>query len=172
MNNNKIAVLVTDLVEDVELTSPRKALEDAGYELVLIEKEAGKTIEGKKGTNFTIDQAIDDVAPTDFAGLLIPGGFSPDQLRSDQRFVDFVAYYLENDLPLFAICHGPQLFIQTGLTEGRTLTAYTSVQPDLTYAGANLKDQSLVIDRGLVTSRNPDDLPDFNRGILEVLANA
>lgn len=172
MNNNKIAVLVTDLVEDVELTSPRKALEDAGYELVLIEKEAGKTIEGKKGATFTIDQAIDDVAPSDFAGLLIPGGFSPDQLRSDQRFVDFVTYYLENDLPLFAICHGPQLFIQTGLTEGRTMTAYTSVQPDLIYAGANLKDQSLVIDRGLVTSRNPDDLPDFNRGILEVLKNA
>lgn len=172
MDNKKIAVLVTDLVEDVELTSPRKALEDAGYELVLIEKEAGKTITGKKGEEFTIDETIDNVSPEDFTALLIPGGFSPDQLRSDDRFVDFVKHYLENDLPLFAICHAPQLFIQTGLTEGRTMTSYITVQPDLMYAGANVKDEEVVIDKGLVTSRNPDDLEAFNKAIVEMLEKA
>lgn len=162
----KVAVLVTDMVEDVELTSPKKALEKAGYEVVLIEKEEGKLITGKKGTTFTIDAAIEDVTPDDFVALLIPGGFSPDQLRADQRFVDFTKYFLENDLPLFAICHGPQLFIQTGLTEGRTLTSYITVQPDLAYAGGTIKDESVVIDKNLITSRTPDDLPDFEKAIV------
>lgn len=172
MDNKKIAVLVTDLVEDVELTSPQETLESAGYELVLIEKEAGKTVTGKKGTEFTIDETIDNVSPEDFTALLIPGGFSPDQLRSDERFVDFVKYYLQNDLPLFAICHGPQLFIQTGLTEGRTMTSYITVQPDLKYAGANVKDEAVVIDNNLITSRNPDDLEKFDQAIVEMLENA
>lgn len=102
---------------------------------------------------------------------MIPGGFSPDQLRADQRFVDFVSYFLKNDQPLFAICHGPQLFIQTGLTEGRTMTAYDTVRPDIEYAGAVVKDEPVVIDRGLITSRNPDDIPAFNEAIVEALAN-
>ncbi|GCF93716.1 putative cysteine protease YraA [Enterococcus florum] len=165
----KIAVIVTDLVEDVELTSPKEALENNGYEVVLIEKEAGKEITGKKGETFTIDTTIDAVKPENFDGLLIPGGFSPDQLRSDQRFVDFVSYFLENDRPLFAICHGPQIFIQTGLTKGRTMTAYDTVRPDIEYAGATVKDQEVVVDKQLVTSRNPDDLPAFNEKMLEVL---
>lgn len=168
-NTKKVAVLVTDMVEDIELTSPKKVLEKAGYEVLLIEKEAGKKITGKKGTTFTIDASIDDVSPEEFAALLIPGGFSPDQLRADQRFVDFTKYYLENDLPLFAICHGPQLFIQTGLTSGRTMTSYITVQPDLQYAGATIKNQEVVVDGKLVTSRTPEDLPAFNKTILEQL---
>lgn len=165
----KIAVIVTDLVEDVELTSPKEALEKDGNEVVLIEKEAGKKITGKQGNTFTIDTSIDDVSPEDFDALLIPGGFSPDQLRADQRFVDFVAHFLENDRPLFAICHAPQLFIQTGLTEGRTMTAYDTVRPDIVYAGANVKDEEVVVDKKLVTSRNPDDIPAFNEKIIEIL---
>jgi protease I len=165
----KVAVLVTDMVEDVELTSPKEALEQAGYDVVLIEKEAGKEITGKKGTTFVIDAAIDDVKPEEFDALLLPGGYSPDQLRSDERFVAFTKYFLENDQPLFAICHGPQLFIQTGLTKGRTLTAYTTVQPDLGYAGANVKDEAVVIDKQLITSRNPDDLPAFDEAIVKAL---
>lgn len=168
-STGKIAVLVTDMVEDIELTSPRKALEEAGYEVVLIEKEADKKITGKKGTVFTIDASIDDVSPEEFDALLIPGGFSPDQLRADQRFVDFTKYYLENDLPLFAICHGPQLFIQTGLTNGRTMTSYITVQPDLRYAGATIKDQEVVVDGKLVTSRTPEDIPAFNKTIVDTL---
>lgn len=165
----QVAVLVTDMVEDVELTSPKETLEKAGYDVVLIEKVAGKTITGKQGSSFTIDVAIDNVRPDDFVALLIPGGFSPDQLRADQRFVDFTKYFLENNLPLFAICHGPQLFIQTGLTKGRTLTSYVTVQPDLAYAGAHVKDEAVVIDDNLITSRTPDDLPDFNKAIVTLL---
>ncbi|EOH92504.1 PfpI family intracellular protease [Enterococcus haemoperoxidus ATCC BAA-382] len=165
----KVAVLVTDLVEDVELTSPKETLEKAGYDVILVEKEAGKTITGKNGTTFTIDVSIDDVKPDDFVALLIPGGFSPDQLRADQRFVDFTKFFLENNLPLFAICHGPQLFIQTDLTKGRTLTSYITVQPDLAYAGGHIKDEAVVIDNNLITSRTPDDLPDFNKAIVSLL---
>lgn len=165
----KIAAIVTDNVEDIELSSPKEALEAAGHEVVLIEKEAGKTIKGKKGAEFTIDKSIDDVSPEDFDALLIPGGFSPDQLRADERFVAFTKYFLENDQPLFAICHGPQLFIQTGLTKGRTLTSYVTVQPDLSYAGATVKDEPVVIDKHLITSRNPDDLEEFDQAIVEML---
>lgn len=165
----KVAVLVTDLVEDVELTSPQEVLENAGHTVTLIEKEAGNTITGKKDGKFTIDRSIDEVEPADFDALLIPGGFSPDQLRADERFVAFTEHFLANDLPLFAICHGPQLFIQTGLTEGRTLTGYTSIRPDLAYAGGNVEDKAVVIDKNLVTSRTPDDLPEFNEAILEIL---
>lgn len=165
----KIAAIVTDLVEDIELTSPKEALENAGNEVTTIGFEANQTIKGKKGGEFTIDRSIDEVSPEDFDALLIPGGFSPDQLRKDQRFVDFVTYFLKNDQPLFAICHGPQLFIQTGLTEGRTMTAYDTVRPDVAYAGANVKDEAVVIDSQLVTSRTPDDLPEFNKAIVEIL---
>lgn len=167
--SKKIAAIVTDLVEDVELTSPKEALEKAGNQVTVISFEADQTFSGKKGGSFKSDRGIDQVKPADFDALLIPGGFSPDQLRADQRFVDFVKAFLQEDRPLFAICHGPQLFIQTGLTKGRTMTAYTTVRPDLEYAGATVKDEAVVVDNKLVTSRTPDDLPAFNEKIVEIL---
>lgn len=165
----KIAAIVTDLVEDVELSSPKEALEKDGNEVTIISFEADQEITGKKGTKFKSDKGIDDVKPEDFDALLIPGGFSPDQLRGDARFVAFVTYFLDKNEPLFAICHGPQIFIQTGLTKGRTMTAYTTVRPDVGYAGAIVKDEPVVVDNKLVTSRTPDDLPAFNEKIVEVL---
>lgn len=165
----KIAVLATNLVEDIELTSPKETLEKDVNKVVLISFEAQQEFTGKKGTKFISDKGIDEVQPEEFDALLIPGGFSPDQLRSDPRFVSFVAYFLKNEQPLFAICHGPQLFIQTGLTKGRTMTAYTTVRPDISYAGAIVKDEPVVVDKKLVTSRTPDDLPDFNKTILDIL---
>ena len=168
---SKIAVIVTNDVEDIEYTSPVDALKNAGHEVTVIENKAGNKIKGKHGVDITADQSIADVTPADFDGLLIPGGFSPDQLRADDRFVNFVKAFLPADKPTFAICHGPQLFIQTGLTKGRTMTAYLTVQPDLYYAGARVKDQSVVIDNNLVTSRTPDDLVDFNAAMLDVLKN-
>lgn len=165
----KIAAIVTDLVEDVELSSPKEALEKDGNEVTIISFEANQEITGKKRTKFKSDKGIDEVKPEDFDALLIPGGFSPDQLRSDARFVSFVSYFLDKDQPLFAICHGPQLFIQTGLTKGRTMTAYTTVRPDVGYAGTIVKDEAVVVDNKLVTSRTPDDLPDFNQKIVEIL---
>ncbi|MFT8311083.1 MAG: type 1 glutamine amidotransferase domain-containing protein [Sporolactobacillus sp.] len=167
---SKIAIIVTNDVEDIEFTSPKQALEAAGHEVTVIEKEAGSEVTGKHGTKIHIDKGIDEVKPEDFDALFIPGGFSPDQLRVDPRFVAFTKYFLGYDKPLFAICHGPQLFIQTGLVKGRTLTAYESIQPDLYYAGAVVKNQPVVVDHALVTSRVPDDLPEFNETIVKALA--
>ena len=168
---SKVAVIVTDLVEDVELTSPKEALEAAGHEVVVISNEGAQTVEGKQGGTFTVDAAIDTIDPASFDALLIPGGFSPDQLRTDERYVSLTKDFLTSDRPVFAICHGPQLFIQTGLTKDLTLTAYDSVRPDLAYAGATVKDEPVVIDETyrLITSRNPDDLDAFNQAITEAL---
>ncbi|GAY78801.1 type 1 glutamine amidotransferase domain-containing protein [Sporolactobacillus inulinus] len=167
---SKVAVLVTNDVEDIEFTSPKEALEAAGHKITVIEKEAGTELTGKHGTKIPVDKGIDEVNPEDFDALLIPGGFSPDQLRVDPRFVAFTKYFLAYNKPLFSICHGPQLFIQTGLVKGRTLTAYASIQPDLYYAGAVVENEPVVIDHALITSRVPDDLPAFNKAIVDALA--
>ncbi|SFG17116.1 type 1 glutamine amidotransferase domain-containing protein [Sporolactobacillus nakayamae] len=167
---SKVAVLVTNDVEDSEFTSPKEALEAAGHKITVIEKEEGTVLTGKHGTKIPVDKGIDDVKPEDFDALLIPGGFSPDQLRVDPRFVAFTKYFLGYNKPLFSICHGPQLFIQTGLVKGRTLTAYASIQPDLYYAGAIVENEPVVIDHALITSRVPDDLPAFNKAIVDALA--
>lgn len=166
---SKIAAIVTDFVEDVEYTSPVDALEGAGHQVVTISFAGKKVVTGKHGTKIKIDQVINDVKPADFDAILIPGGFSPDQLRADEKFVDFVKEFLLADKPTFAICHGPQLFIQTGLVKGRTMTAFKTVKPDLYYAGAKVKDQPVVIDDQLITSRTPADLPKFNQAILAAL---
>ncbi|MDC7953614.1 type 1 glutamine amidotransferase domain-containing protein [Liquorilactobacillus mali] len=166
---SKVAVLVTNLVEEIEYTSPVAALKEAGHEVTTISLDDTTTIKGKHGNEIKVDTGISSVKPTDFDALLIPGGFSPDQLRSDERFVAFTKHFLLSDSPLFAICHGPQLFIQTGLVKGRTMTSYKSVQPDLYYAGATVKDEPVVIDNNLVTSRTPDDIPAFNKAITKIL---
>ncbi|KKB37097.1 type 1 glutamine amidotransferase domain-containing protein [Bacillus thermotolerans] len=169
--SKKIAVVVTDMVEDVEYTDPVNAYKEAGHEVVNIEKEAGKTVKGKNGEAIiTIDKGIDDVSANDFDALLIPGGFSPDQLRADDRFVAFAKDFMDAKKPVFAICHGPQLLITAKALEGRTATGYKSIQVDMEYAGATVKDQEVVVCQDqLVTSRTPDDLPAFNRESLKLL---
>lgn len=168
---SKIATIITDLVEDIEVTSPKEALENAGHEVVIISNEGVDTVTGKKGTTFAVDASIDTINFSDFDALLIPGGFSPDQLRTDERYVTLTKEFLTSEKPVFAICHGPQLFIQTGLTKELTLTGYDSIRPDLTYAGATVKDEPVVIDdtHHLITSRNPDDLDAFNQAITTAL---
>ena len=142
---SKIATIITDLVEDIEITSPKEALENAGHEVVIISNEGVDTVTGKKGTTFAVDASIDTINFSDFDALLIPGGFSPDQLRTDERYVT--------------------------LTKELTLTGYDSIRPDLTYAGATVKDEPVVIDdtHHLITSRNPDDLDAFNQAITTAL---
>ncbi|WP_163651697.1 type 1 glutamine amidotransferase domain-containing protein [Listeria sp. PSOL-1] len=168
--SKKIAAVLTDLFEDVEYTSPAQAFKEAGHEVITIEKEAGKQVTGKhEKTKVTINKSIDDVSADDFDALFIPGGFSPDQLRADERFVKFVSAFIEAGKPIFAICHGPQLFIQTGKLKGRTVTGFTSIRPDLANAGATVKDEEVVVDDQIVTSRTPDDLPAFNREALKLL---
>jgi len=171
--SKKIAVLITDEFEDSEFTSPAEAFKKAGHEVVTIEKQAGNTVKGKQGeAEVTIDKSIDDVSPSDFDALLLPGGHSPDQLRGDSRFVDFTRELVESGKPVFAICHGPQLLISADVIRGRKLTAVTPIVVDVKNAGAEFFDQEVVVDKDqLVTSRTPDDLPAFNREALRLLGN-
>lgn len=167
----KIACVMTDMFEDVEYTEPAQAFQDAGHEVVTIEKEKGNKVTGKnKEATATIDAGIDDVKPEDFDALFIPGGFSPDQLRADDRFVTFAKHFMDEMKPVFAICHGPQLLITAKSLEGRKATGYKSILVDMEYAKANVVDQEVAVCKDqLVTSRQPDDIPAFNREALKVL---
>ena len=169
--SKKVAAVVTDLFEDVELTSPQKALTDAGHEVVVVGEEKGKEITGKKGEKVKVDVGIDEANAADYDAVLIPGGFSPDLLRGDEkgRFGEFVKHFVQEEKPSFAICHGPQLLIDTDLLNGRTLTSFLSVRKDLENAGATVVDESVVVSDNIVTSRTPDDLEDFNRESLALL---
>ncbi|WP_025700893.1 type 1 glutamine amidotransferase domain-containing protein [Paenibacillus forsythiae] len=165
----RIAVIVTDLFEDVELAIPAEAFKAAGHEVVIVEWETGKEVVGKHGTKATVDLSIGGTKAGDFDALLIPGGFSPDLLRADDRFGQFAKAFIEEDKPVFAICHGPQVLIDTELLEGIDITGYRSIRNDLKNAGANYKDEEVVVSRKIVTSRTPDDLAAFNRESLNLL---
>lgn len=166
---SKIAVIVTDYFEDIEFTSPVNALKNEGHEIVVVENEKNKKIKGKRGLEIVSDIGIDEIKYDEYDAILIPGGFSPDLLRANEEFVAFVHEFLLHNKNIFAICHGPQLFIQTGLTKGRRMTSYKTVQNDLYYAGAIVEDKPVVIDNNLITSRTPADLDDFNREIVKAL---
>ena len=167
----KIATVITDFFEDIEYTDPAKAFKEAGHELVTIENEAGKDVTGKQGeASVAIDKSIDDVQADEFDALFIPGGFSPDILRADERFVSFAKQFMDERKPVFAICHGPQLLITAKTLKGRGVTGFTSIQVDLENAGANYQEKEVVVcENQLVTSRNPDDLPAFNRESVKLL---
>ncbi|HHQ5735405.1 TPA: type 1 glutamine amidotransferase domain-containing protein [Klebsiella pneumoniae] len=169
--SKKIAVLITDDFEDSEFTSPSEAFKLAGHQVITIEKQAGKTVKGKQGeAEVAIDRAIDDVTPGEFDALLLPGGYSPDQLRGDERFVTFTRDFVNGGKPVFAICHGPQLLISADVIRGRKLTAVKPIVVDVKNAGGEFYDQEVVVDNEqLVTSRTPDDLPAFNREALRLL---
>jgi protease I len=170
--SKKIAVLLTDSFEDSEYTEPAKAYKEAGHSLTVIEKEKGKTVEGKQGeAKVEIDAAIDDVNPDQFDALFIPGGFSPDILRADDRFVQFAKAFMDDKKPVFAICHGPQLLITSETLKGRDVTGYKSIQVDLKNAGATFHDKEVVVcGNQLVTSRTPDDIPAFTEESLNLLS--
>lgn len=162
----KVAVIMTDLVEDIEYTSPKEVIEGAGHETVLISPD-GSAVEGKKGGTFEADKSIGEVTPADYDALLIPGGFSPDSLRGDKedRFSKFAKHFLEEDKPVFSICHGPQLLVDTGLLKDRKITSVKNVKNDLINAGAKWEDSPLAVCGNLATSRTPDDLDQFNAEI-------
>lgn len=167
----KVAIILSNEFEDIELTSPKEAIEEAGFETEIIGDTANAEVVGKHGEKVTVDVSIADAKPENYDGLLIPGGFSPDHLRGDAegRYGTFAKYFTKNDVPAFAICHGPQILIDTDDLNGRTLTAVLNVRKDLSNAGANVVDESVVVDKNIVTSRTPDDLDDFNREIIKQL---
>lgn len=167
----KIACLITSHFEDSEYSDPAKAFEEAGHQVITIEKEAGKTAKGKQGeVTVQIDKSIDDVEPNEFDALFLPGGFSPDILRADDRFVTFAKSFMDEKKPVFAICHGPQLLISAKTLNGRHVTGYKSIKVDLENAGAKYSDEEVVVcGNQLVTSRDPGDIPAFNRESLKLL---
>lgn len=167
----KVAVILANEFEDIEYTSPKEALENAGFETEVIGDTANSEVVGKHGEKVNVDVSIADAKPQNYDALLIPGGFSPDHLRGDAegRYGTFAKYFTKNDVPAFAICHGPQILIDTDDLNGRTLTAVLNVRKDLSNAGAQVVDESVVVDNNIVTSRTPDDLDDFNREIVKQL---
>ena len=164
-----IAVLSTDMVEEIELTNPVEAYKEAGHTVEIISDEANKMIKGKNGEEIKADKGIEDVNAADYDALLVPGGFAPDILRANPKNSKFAKAFFKADKPVFAICHGPQFLIDTDELKGKELTSYVSVRKDLENAGATVKEEEVVVDGNLVTSRTPDDLPAFNREALNLL---
>jgi protease I len=175
LEGKRIAILTADEgVEQVELTSPREAVEDAGAEVELI-SPGGEEVQGfehlDKGQTFQADRKVSDADAADYDGLLLPGGVAnPDNLRTDENAVEFVRAFFETGKPVAAICHAPWALVEAGVVEGRTLTSFPSLQTDIRNAGGEWVDEEVVVDAGLVTSRNPDDLPAFNAKAVEEFA--
>ena len=169
--SKRVAAVVADMFEDVEFWEPAKALKDAGHEVVTIGLVKGEKVKGKKKkTKVKIEQSFSDVMPGNFDALLIPGGYSPDKLRADEDAVEFVKDFMEKNKPVFSICHAPQILVTANVLQGRTLTCYKSVIQDIKNAGAHFIDKEVVVDGNLVSSRNPGDLPAFNKAIVEKLS--
>jgi protease I len=169
-----LAILAADGFEEAELFSPKEAMEAAGVNVQIVSLRKGG-IQGmrhmEKGRTIEVDRALADADPKNYDAVLIPGGlFSPDRLRTERDALKFVGAFVNQRKPVFAICHGPQVLISAGLVDGREMTAVKAVRADLANAGAKVKDEAVVTDNGLVTSRTPDDLPAFNKKIVEEIS--
>jgi protease I len=174
LKGKKIAFLATDMVEQVELTDPWKALENAGAELELVALKNGE-IQGfdhyDKADRFKVDRTVEEANASDYDGLVLPGGVgNPDTLRQDENAVRFVRDFFEQGKPVGAICHAPWTLVEAGVVRGRRLTSFPSLQTDIRNAGGNWVDEEVVVDSGLVTSRKPDDLPAFDKKLIEEFA--
>jgi protease I len=171
LDGKRVAMLVTNGFEQVEMTGPRQAIEDAGATVDLISPEAGKVKAWQHdhwGDEFPVDVSLDAARAEDYDALVLPGGvMNPDHLRMNDTAVRFARSFMTAEKPVAAICHGPWLLVEADVVRGRTMTSYPSLQTDLENAGANWVDQEVVVDHGLVTSRNPDDIPAFNRKAIE-----
>lgn len=171
LNGKRVAILVENGFEQVELTEPKKALDQAGAKTEII-SPAGKQVKGWAekdwGDQFNVDVPLDAAKAEDYDALVLPGGvMNPDKLRGNKKAQKFVKAFFDAGKPVAAICHGPWTLIDAGVVEGRKLTSYPSLQTDLMNAGATWIDQEVVVDNGLVTSRNPNDIPAFNRKLIE-----
>jgi protease I len=174
LEGKKVAILAADMFERVELEEPRKALEDAGAKTEVISIHDGE-IKGfdhfDPASTVKVDKTIEEVSVDDYDALLIPGGVgNPDQLRGDENAIGFVREFAASKKPMAVICHGPWVLIDAGVARGRTLTSWPTVGTDLRNAGANWVDKEVVVDDGIVTSRKPDDIPAFNKKMIEEFA--
>jgi protease I len=163
----RIAIIADDMFEDSELRQPYDRLREAGHEVVLVGLEAGKQITGKRGQEkLTIERAAQDVRADDFDALVIPGGYSPDRLRTSRPMVAFTRAFFDQGKVVAAVCHAPWMLIEADMVEDRMVTSWPSIRTDLINAGARWVDREVVEDGNLITSRKPDDLPAFCRAIL------
>jgi protease I len=174
LKGKKVAFLAADMFEQVELTEPWKALENAGAELELVSLKDGR-VQGfnhyDKADKFKVDRTVEEANASDYDALVLPGGVgNPDTLRQDENAVQFVRDFFEQGKPVGAICHAPWTLVEAGVVRGRTLTSFPSLQTDIRNAGGNWVDKEVVVDSGLVTSRRPGDLPGFNRKLIEEFA--
>ncbi len=178
VEGKRIAALVGDGFEESELLEPRRALEEAGaiVTIVGIDEKSRQKIRGKKGldegASVKAEELVADCTAEDFDALLVPGGSSPDHIRTNKEVQRFVREFDAAKKPMFVICHGPQVLISAQIVRGRQLTGFASIADDIRNAGALYRDQPVVQDSNWVSSRNPDDLAQFNRAILEKLAAA
>ncbi|MGI5819743.1 MAG: type 1 glutamine amidotransferase domain-containing protein [Armatimonadota bacterium] len=169
IDGKRIAILVADAFEDVELTEPREQLVNAGARTFIVGIEAGTTAEGKHGTTVEIEYAAGDVGVGDFDALVIPGGQAPEKLRLSEGVLDLVRRADEAGRPIAAICHAPLVLASAGLLDGRRATSYAGVIDDIANAGAEAVDEPAVVDGNLITSRNPDDIDAFVEAIVAAL---
>ncbi|MBO6792375.1 MAG: type 1 glutamine amidotransferase [Balneolaceae bacterium] len=171
LRDKNIAILATNGFEEIELTSPLKALNETGAKTFIVSPESD-TIKSWKnnnwGSDFEVDTTLDKATHESFDGLMLPGGvMNPDTLRQNETAIEFVRSFFEAGKPVAAICHGPQLLIDADVLQGRELTSYPAIKKDIKNAGARWMDNEVVVDKGLTTSRSPEDLPAFNRKMIE-----
>jgi protease I len=174
LSGKKVAILVAAGFEQVEMTEPRKALQDVGARADLVSPEKGKVKAFKHdqpGDEFKVDVQLERANPEEYDAILLPGGvMNPDTLRINTMAVDFVRHFVQAGKPIAAICHAPWTLIEAGAVRGRQMTSWPSLRTDLRNAGADWVDQEVVVDSGIVTSRRPDDIPAFNRKMIEEFA--
>jgi deglycase len=174
LRGKRVAILVADGFEQVELTEPRAALEDAGADTAIVSPEEDEVTGWKFtewGDTFPVDLSLEDADPKDFDALLLPGGvMNPDSLRIVPEAIEFIKGFLRDGKPMASICHGPWTLIEAEAVRGRKVTSWPSLKTDLRNAGATWVDQEVVVDNGIVTSRKPDDIPAFNRKVIEEFA--
>ena len=175
LQGKKIAIIAADGVEQVELEQPRDAVESAGARTELLSLQAGEIQamehDIEPADRFKVDKAIADASVADYDGLILPGGVAnPDNLRQNDNVISFLQAFFATGKPVGVICHGPWTLVEADLVRGRTLTSYPSIRTDIRNAGGNVVDQEVVVDQGLVSSRDPDDLPAFCAAIVHEFA--
>lgn len=171
LNTKKVAILATDGFEESELFEPLQALKNEGANVEIVSLEKGEIKgwkDGNWGKSITVDKTVDQINATDYNALMLPGGvINPDILRANDDAVNLIKSFVDKKKPVGAICHAPWLLASADVVKDREITSYHSIKKDMVNAGAQWKDESVVVDQGLVTSRNPDDLPDFNAKLIE-----
>jgi protease I len=175
LKGKKIAIIATDGVEQAELVTPRDAVQDAGATTELLSVQSGEiqamNSDIEPADTFAVDKVIGDASPDDYDGLILPGGtVNADRLRMDENVISFLQKFFADAKPVGVICHGPWSLVEADLVRGRTLTSYPSLRTDIRNAGGEVVDEEVVVDHGLVSSRNPDDLPAFCAKIVEEFA--